>query len=47
MNTPSALPARPVAPLRTPQVAPGIAVAGPDPELSAEVRALHARAAGA
>lgn len=41
------LPAGPVAPLRIPEVAPGIPVSGPDPELSAEVRALHARAAGA
>lgn len=33
----------PVAPLRITEVAPGIPVAGPDPELSAEVRDLHAR----
>jgi len=40
------VPAGPVAPLRIPEVAPGIVVAGPDPELSAEVRALHTKAAG-
>jgi hypothetical protein len=40
------IPAGPVTPLRIPEVAPGIDVAGPDPELSAEVRALHAKAAG-
>jgi len=41
------VPAGPVAPLRIPEVAPGVPVSGPDPELSHEVRALHARAAGA
>lgn len=40
------IPAGPVAPLRIPEVAPTAPVAGPDPELSAEVRALHAKAAG-
>jgi tRNA(Arg) A34 adenosine deaminase TadA len=33
----------PVAPLRITEVAPSVPVSGPDPELSAEVRALHAR----
>ncbi|QWC85154.1 nucleoside deaminase [Nocardioidaceae bacterium] len=33
----------PVTPLATGQVAPGVAVAGPDSRLAAEVRSLHAR----
>lgn len=40
------LPAGPVAPLRIHAVAPGIPVAGPDPEVSAEMRAIHARSVG-
>ncbi|WP_019202017.1 nucleoside deaminase [Tsukamurella sp. 1534] len=40
------LPAAPVAPLPITAVAPGIPVAGPEPSLADEVRALHARAAG-
>ena len=40
------IPAGPVAPLPVTTVAPGIPVAGPDAELSAEVRALHARLHG-
>lgn len=39
-------PAGPVAPLPIRSVAPGIEVAGPDPELSAAVRELQARARG-
>ncbi len=35
----------PVAPLRIPEVAPSVPVAGPDPELAGDVRALHVRAA--
>lgn len=35
----------PVAPLRITEVAPSVPVSGPDPELSTEVRALHARTA--
>lgn len=35
----------PVAPLPIPQVAPGVEVAGPDPDLAREIRALHVRAA--
>ncbi|MGW1680329.1 nucleoside deaminase [Saccharopolyspora sp. NPDC002376] len=37
------LPAGPVTPLAINAVAPGIPVAGPDPELADEVRGLHAR----
>ncbi len=37
------LDAGPVAPLPINAVAPGVSVAGPDPELSAQVRELHAR----
>lgn len=40
------VPAGPVAPLPVQSVAPGIEVAGPDAELSAEVRRLQARARG-
>lgn len=40
------LPAGPVAPLPIQTIAPGIEVAGPDDELSAQVRALQARARG-
>lgn len=40
------LPASPVAPLSIPEVAPGVEVAGPAPELADDLRALHARAAG-
>lgn len=40
------LPAGPVAPLPIQSIAPGIEVAGPDDELSAQVRALQARARG-
>lgn len=40
------LPAGPVAPLPINTVAPAVPVAGPDPELSAEVRGLHARRHG-
>lgn len=36
----------PVAPLSIPIVAPGVEVSGPDAELSAEVRRLHARLHG-
>ncbi len=36
--------AGPVAPLPVQEVAPGVPVAGPAPELTAEIRALHARA---
>lgn len=36
----------PVAPLRITAVAPHLPVAGPDPELSAEIRVLHARSLG-
>lgn len=37
------VPAGPVAPLPINTIAPGVPVAGPDPELSAQVRSLHAR----
>ncbi len=40
------VPAGPVAPLPIQVVAPGIEVAGPDAELSAEIRELQARALG-
>lgn len=40
------LPAAPVAPLPVTTVAPSLVVTGPDPELSREVRALHARLHG-
>ncbi|NLG21971.1 MAG: nucleoside deaminase [Actinomycetales bacterium] len=40
------IPAGPVAPLPINVVAPGIEVAGPDPEVSAEVRQLQARRYG-
>ena len=40
------LPAGPVAPLPIGEVAPGVEVAGPDPELSAEVKALQAQLHG-
>ncbi|WP_209325257.1 nucleoside deaminase [Brevibacterium renqingii] len=40
------LPTGPVLPLPINDVAPGIDVAGPDPELSDEVRRLHARLHG-
>lgn len=40
------LPAGPVRPLAITDVAPGVRVSGPDAELSAEVRALHARLHG-
>lgn len=36
----------PVVPLPIGEVAPGIEVAGPEPRLEAEIRALHARKAG-
>lgn len=36
----------PVAPLGITAIAPGVPVSGPDPELSAEIRALHARSLG-
>ncbi len=39
-------PPAPVAPLPITTVAPGIEVAGPDPELADEVRGLHARLLG-
>ncbi|HLU57693.1 MAG TPA: nucleoside deaminase [Pseudonocardia sp.] len=39
-------PPSPVAPLPIQVVAPGVPVSGPDPELAAEVRALHARSLG-
>ncbi|MBL3698465.1 nucleoside deaminase [Leucobacter luti] len=39
-------PAAPVAPLPIRAVAPGVPVAGPAPELAAEIRALHARSRG-
>ena len=38
------IPAGPVASLPINAVAPGVPVAGPDPELSGEVRELHAQA---
>ena len=38
--------AGPVAPLPVQRIAPSVPVAGPDPELSAQVRQLHARARG-
>ncbi|WP_442905139.1 nucleoside deaminase [Gordonia sp. MMO-8] len=40
------LPASPVAPLSIREVAPGVAVTGPISEFAADLRALHARAAG-
>jgi len=40
------VPAGPVAPLPVTSVAPGVRVAGPDPELSQQVRQLHARLHG-
>ena len=40
------VPPGPVRPLAVRDVAPGIAVAGPAPELEAEVKALHARLHG-
>ncbi|MDA3629906.1 nucleoside deaminase [Saccharopolyspora oryzae] len=40
------LPAGPVAPLAINAIAPGVPVAGPDPELADEVRGLHARLHG-
>lgn len=40
------IPAGPVAPLPITAVAPGVPVAGPDPGLADEVRALHARLRG-
>ncbi|WP_461105827.1 nucleoside deaminase [Tessaracoccus terricola] len=40
------IPAGPVAPLPVTSVAPGALVAGPDADLSAEVRSLHARLHG-
>ncbi|WP_121841957.1 nucleoside deaminase [Streptomyces sp. S5] len=40
------VPASPVAPLPVAAVAPGVTVAGPAPELTAQVRALHARLHG-
>lgn len=40
------LPDGPVAALPITTVAPGLSVAGPDPELSAQIRTLHARARG-
>lgn len=38
--------AGPVAPLPVQRIAPSVPVAGPDPQLSAQVRQLHARARG-
>ncbi|WP_182354302.1 nucleoside deaminase [Flaviflexus huanghaiensis] len=38
------VPPGPVAPLPISTVAPGVPIAGPDPELSAEVKELHRRA---
>jgi len=40
------IPAGPVAPLPVTMIAPSVPVAGPDPELSVEVRKLHARLHG-
>lgn len=40
------LPAGPVASLRVREVAPHVPVAGPDPSLADEIRALHTRALG-
>ncbi|KXO98501.1 nucleoside deaminase [Tsukamurella pseudospumae] len=40
------VPPAPVAPLPIGAVAPGVPVAGPEPSLAAELRALHARSAG-
>ncbi|NVI28490.1 MULTISPECIES: deaminase [Streptomyces] len=40
------VPTSPVAPLPVAAVAPGVTVAGPAPELTAQVRALHARLHG-
>lgn len=41
------VPPGPVTPMSVQQVAPGVLVDGPAPELEAEVRALHARLHGA
>ena len=40
------LPAGPVAPLPIQEIAPGIEVAGPEPELSTQVKDLHAQVHG-
>lgn len=40
------IPAGPVAPLPITTIAPSVPVVGPDPELSAEIRELHARLHG-
>src|SRR5699024_5371150 len=41
-----AIHARPVDPLPVPRPAPSVPVAGPEPQLRAQVRQLHARARG-